>query len=372
MDKGTVEATRPMRLADLKELALVEGPCLTMTVPIRPAENTSRQDYMRLKSGAHAAEPMLAEYGLNPKQIREFLDPLSQIDGDSWSIDFGSLVVLRAPQVFRCFRVREQLQDSSIVADRFQVLPFLRVLQDQEKRFYVLALSQKHVRLLRCTNHSSDEVSLGPNVPISVEQWLNTRSPTTSPDRAAQRSSESGATAGTFNSTHDRDNMDPHIGNFFHRIDEAVSEVLRGETSPLVLAGVEYETWMYRDINSYPHLASGHVQGSPESLKGGELHKRALEVAHRAFAEPMNKALQQYEKLGGTDRVASKPAAIVKAASEGRVASLFIAEGARDADNEEDLLNTAALQTVAHGGDVWVTDPQTVPGRGTVAALLRF
>jgi hypothetical protein len=129
---------------------------------------------------------------------------------------------------------------------------------------------------------------------------------------------------------------------------------------------------MYRDINSYPHLASGNVQGSPESLKGGELHKRALEVAHRAFAEPMNKALQQYEKLGGTDRVASKPATILKAAQEGRVASLFIAEGARDAANEGDLLNTAALQTVAHGGDVWVTDPQTVPGRGTAAALLRF
>ena len=165
-------------------------------------------------------------------------------------------------------------------------------------------------------------MTLGPNVPTSVEQWLNTRSPTTSPDRTASGQSETGSTAGTFNSTHDRDNMDPHIGNFFHRIDEAVWEVLRGETSPLVLAGVEYETSMYRDINSYPHLASGHVHGSPESLKGGELHKRALEVAHRAFAEPMNKALQQYEKLGGTDRVASKPAAIVKAARRrpGRIA----------------------------------------------------
>ena len=109
----------------------------------------------------------------------------------------------------------------------------------------------------------------------------------------------------TFNSAHDRDNLDPHIGNFFHRINEAVSEVLRAETAPLVLAGVEYETSMYRDINSYPHLAEGHVHGSPESLKGGELHKRALEVAHRAFAEPMNKALQQYEKLGG--RNVSRP-----------------------------------------------------------------
>ena len=78
-----------------------------------------------------------------------------------------------------------------------------------------------------------------------------------------------------------------------------MAEVLRGETAPLVLAGVEYETAMYRELNSYPHLAEGNVHGSPESLKGGELHKRALEVAQRAFEEPMKKALQTYEKLGG-------------------------------------------------------------------------
>ena len=84
MEKGTVEAARMMQLADLKELAAVEGPCLTITVPIRPAENTSRQDYIRLKSGAQSAEPALAYHGLTPKQIREFLDPLSQIEGDSW------------------------------------------------------------------------------------------------------------------------------------------------------------------------------------------------------------------------------------------------------------------------------------------------
>jgi hypothetical protein len=372
MEKGTVDATRTMQLADLKELAFVEGPCLTITVPVRPAENTSRQDYMRLKSGAQAAETTLAERGLNPKQIREFLDPVSHIEGDSWGVDFGSLIVFRSPKAFRCFRVREQLKDSSVVSDRFQVLPLLRALQDEAKRFYVLALSQKHVRLLRCTNHSSDEVPLGTNVPTGLEQWLNTRTPTTSPDRSPSRASETGSTAGTFNSVHDRDNLDPHIGNFFHRINEAVSEVLRGETAPLVLAGVDYETSMYREINSYGHLAEGHVHGSPESLKGGELHKRAMEVAHRAFEEPMNKALQLYEKLGGSERVASKPDAVSKLAQEGRIAYLFVADGARDASTDDDLLNTAALQTVAHGGEVWVTSPEKVPGHGPVAALLRF
>jgi hypothetical protein len=369
MEKGTAETTRVMRLADLKELAFSEGPCLTMMVPIRPTENTSRQDYIRLKSGAQSAEPALAARGLNPKQIREFLEPISQIDGDSWGADFGTLVVLRDPKVFRCFRVREQLKDTAVVAERFQILPLLRALQSERNHFYILALSQKHVRLLRCTNHSADEVPLGAGVPVSVEQWLNTRSPAASPDRMATPQSE---TAGTFNSVHDRDNLDPHIGNFFHRINGAVTEVLRGDTAPLILAGVEYETSMYRELNSYPHLAEGHVHGSAESLKGGELHKRALEVAQRSFEEPMNKALQMYEKFGGSERVASKPADIARAAREARVAYMFVADGARDKSADDDSLNASVLQTVAHGGEVWVTTPEKIPGGGPAAALLRF
>jgi hypothetical protein len=38
----------------------------------------------------------------------------------------------------------------------------------------------------------------------------------------------------------------------------------------------------------------------------------------------------------------------------------------------EDLLNIAALQTFAHGGEVWVTTPERVPGQGAVAALFRY
>lgn len=385
MEKGTMEAVRSISLADLKDLASMKGPCLTITLPIQPAENTSRQDYMRIKSAAQSAEPILAARGMNPKQIREFLDPLAHINGDSWGTDFGSLVIFRSPEYFRCFQVRGELKDSATVADHFQVLPYLRAVQDEQRHFYILALSQAHVRLLRCTNHSSEEVPLGPDTPTSVEQWLNTRTPTTSPDHGAVRESGGGSTEGNFNSLQDRDKLDQHISNFFHRVDEAVFEILRNETLPLVLAGVEYEVSMYKDITRYAHLAPDHVHGAPDSLKGGELHKRALEVARRAFEIPLKKALETYERLGGSERTSRKASEIVAASATGRVAHLFIAEGSRlpgawnketmQVANEsagEDLLNIAALQTTANGGEVWVTDPKKVPGGGPVAALYRY
>jgi len=384
MEKGTIEATKNVQVADLKDLVSVQAPCLTITIPIQPAENTSRFDYQRLKSAAQSAEPILASRGLSPREIREFLDPMTQIDGDSWGSGFGSLVVFRAPELFRYFAVRTELKDAAVVADHFQVLPFLPALQNEHKHFYIMALSQHHVRLIRCTDHSSEEVPLGADTPTSVEQWLNTRTPTTSPEHGTKRFSGDGP-AGSFNGSTDMDNLDRHIRNFFKKVNEAVDEVLRNESAPVVLAGVDYEVSMWREVATYPHIAEGRVQGSPDGLRGGELHARALEIAKVAFEAPMRKALQTYEKLGGSERASKRPAEIVKGAHEARVAHLFLAEGAsyvgrwnRETmevsgdENGEDLLNVAALQTLAHGGEVWVTSPENVPGGGPAAALFRF
>jgi len=386
MDKATTEATRSMNLADLKEVAGIDGPCLTITVPIHVAESTSRQDHMRLRSAVQAAEALLTnELAMKSPEIREFLDPILQVENESLAHDYGTLAIFRSPDYFRAFQVRAALPESAVLGNRFHVLPILRHVQDEQRHFYILALSQKHVRLLRCTNHSSEEVPFGPNTPTSVEQWLNTRTPTTSPDHGTTHASDGGSTSGNFTSTQDRDNLDSHIGNFFHRIDEAVREILRGETAPLILAAVEYEVAMYRDVNGYPHLAEQHVHGAPDSLKGGELHKRALEAAEHAFEAPLRKALETYERLGGSERVSRKPGEIVKAAAEARIAHLFLAEGAtfpgrwnastlqmESDENGEDMLNFAALQTIAQGGEVWVIPPERVPDDLPIAALLRY
>jgi len=371
MEKGTMEAARAMTLVDLKEAAQVAGPCLTITVPVQPAPNNSRQDYTRLNSAIHAAQPLLAERGFDAKQVADFLDPLTQMEGESWGSEFGSLVVLRSPEYFRYFHVREELKDSITVSDHFQVLPFVRATLDEQRQFFILALSKNRVRLLRCTNHSSEKVPLGPETPTSLEQWLNTRPPTTSPDHGETQASESGSTLGGFTSTTDRDNLDPHISNFFHRVDQAVFEALRGETAPLVLAAVEYEISMYRGLNRYPHLSPEHVHGAPDSLKGGELHKRALEAAQAAFELPMRKALDLYERLGGSERVSSKIKEIAEAAASGRVAHLFISEGIGTTSNN-DTLNSAALQTIALGGEIWVTSPKNVPGGAPAVGLFRY
>jgi hypothetical protein len=67
------------------------------------------------------------------------------------------------------------------------------------------------------------------------------------------------------------------------------------------------------------------------------------------------------------------------------VAFLFLSDGASyngrfdDATMQvsndgfkEDLLNVAALRTIAYGGEVFVTVPGRIPAQGPMAAILRF
>jgi hypothetical protein len=181
------------------------------------------------------------------------------------------------------------------------------------------------------------------------------------------------------------DGADLHLANFFRVIDKAVFDILRGQRVPLVTCGVEYERSMYKDVNSYEYLMDEGVQGSPNGLRGGEMHEQALKVVQDHFAQPAKKALALWEKVGGSERAVTSFPDIVKASFAARIAHLFAAEGAQTMGvfdrstlemkvqgRHEDLVNAAALQTIAYGGDVFVVRPEEIPGGGQMAAILRF
>jgi hypothetical protein len=382
-----LEVTRSLDFDELRKLADVEGPCITVSMQLQPAPNQSRMDFQRLKSAIRQAEYKLAEGwpDLPSSTARELIESLHMLedDSDAWRGGAGSLVILRSPGVFRAFEVQHELGDMVVVGDFFHVFPMLHALQVAEQKFYVLALSKNNIRLLRCTRTDSEQVPLPQGTPVSFEEWLNTRPVRSSPD-PDEPFSGGGSTAGSFTSTTDRDKKDEHIANFFHAVNKSVTEVLRGETSPLVLCGVENERRIYAALNSYPRLNEDGVQGSPDSLKGGEMHARALEAVQDFFSQPARKALESWERLGADRALTSFPD-IVKAAFETRVAHLFARDDAQALGSfdrstmqmqvqgrQVDLVNAAALQTLAYGGDVFILSAGQVPGNAQMAAILRY
>src|SRR6267143_51502 len=77
--------------------------------------------------------------------------------------------------------------------------------------------------------------------------------------------------------------LDEFLKHFFKEIDQRIHAILGRADAPLILAGVESETALYRRVNSYPHLAEQTVSGSPDGLTPRELYNRALDIVNRMF-----------------------------------------------------------------------------------------
>jgi hypothetical protein len=380
---ATVHGTE-LSVEELKSVVTNTGLCVTVILPMRVTPVDHMKAGIRLKRALKDIHARLEQRGFRPSDRNELLQPIFDLAEtlDAEVDRGGSLVIFRAPDAFRHFFVDETLAPVAAIDDQFHVRPILPIIT-RDPRFCILALSQNHIRLLRCTDRESEEVTLPASTPKSFEEFLATRSPHSPPDANAE-----GGTA-EFTSTTDRDNRDSHLFNFYRAVNKGVVEVLNGDKLPLVLAGVEYQIPIYNKANTYSNVVDAVVKGAPESFKGGELHKRALEAMKGYWEKDVQQALDSYEKWGGSDRVSSSIKQIVAAAHDGRIAHLFVADSAEQPGSfdestqkvtvhaeagpeTEDLINAACLHTLITSGDVFVLPRNRVPHGADIAAVLRW
>jgi hypothetical protein len=78
---------------------------------------------------------------------------------------------------------------------------------------------------------------------------------------------------------------------FFHQVDQCIRRVLRGESSPLVLACVGYLALLYRSANTYPHLIGCKIPGSPDRWSMVELQKNAWRLVAPYLADASQRLL---------------------------------------------------------------------------------
>jgi hypothetical protein len=358
-------------------------------VPLSPApvNQSAKANALEWKETVRTLEPKLEAYG---SKARELLESISEWDSIAPAEERkgNSIAVFRSPDVFRATWVEEPVARRATIGPNFYIRPLLPDLT-RDRSFYILALSQKNMRLLHCTNRTSEEVPFPPGVAPSFDAWMNTAKP----DHVRDNKAGVGPTAGhqkgvMFGTTTDTEDWAEYLRHYFKQIDRGVNEVLRGKSEPLVLVGVEYEIPVYRDVNSYAHLADEVVEGAPNSLKSGEMHARALDAMLRCYEKKVDEALAEYDhKVGGG--ASNRLKDVVTAAHDGRVLTLLVSEtlettGVFDetthsvkgretgTPDDEDLVNNAAVETILHAGQVYVVPNGKMPNGAPVAAIYRF
>jgi hypothetical protein len=361
------EALEAVSFDDLRSLAAARAPCITAGIAIPDP----LQLHERIQNLIRGIERHLKDAGVNSEEEFTLVQPIRTLanaieEEHDWSI---GLILYRSPDLFRHFWLRDTIEDFVTVSQTFQIRPLLSVVS-KEQKFYVLALSQKHTRLLMYPCQSQQDLQLRRLVPQSLRAWTNTRVP----DHVLDNWSAGGPSVGkmkgvVFGTNSDRERHEEYLRHFFKEIDKGVHHILLGQTAPLILAGVEEEVAVYRHVNSYPRLIEQAVLGSPDAFEPNELHDRAMEIAREIAPPPLQKALDRLKDIFGTKLALSNIDEIVQRADEGRVADLLLGE---ESGPRADLLNLAALKTLQHRGQAFTVKKSALPPETDAVAILRY
>jgi len=390
MDILKAELAEFQTLKDLKTVLSATGPCVSVYMQLSstsPAQN-SKMNSLEWKNTLRGLNGKVGQFGEKGRELIDSLPDWQSILQLHTRPQGKSVAVFRSPEVFRATWLDRGVVSRAFVGPRFHIRPLLPDLT-RDRDFYLLALSQNDVRLLRCSTRTSEEIPFPAGTIGSFEVWMNTAKP----DHVLDNRGSVGPTAGhmkgvMFSTSSDREAKGQYLSHFFKQIDRGVNELLRGQTEPLVLAAVEYERSLYRTVSSYPHLVQESVHGAPNGLKAGEMHARALEALERCYNTEVDNRLTEWNHKVGSG-ASNRLKDVVTAAYDGRVTVLLVSDSLEQTGvfdetthtvkgretgtaNDEDLVNDAAVQTILHAGSVLVAPNAKMPNGAPAAAIYRF
>jgi hypothetical protein len=363
--------------------------CVSIYLPTHRAGKETRQGSIRLGNLLREAEQRLTAGGYRPPEIRAMLDPVQRLIRDTlfWRYQSDGLAFFLAPDFMSSYRLPVSFDELVVVTDRFHIKPLLPLLSG-DGRFFVLALSQNEVRLLQGSRYGVSDIELE-NVPSGIKEALKYDNPekqlqyhtgTSGPGKRAAIFHGHGV--GT-------DDAKDNILRYFREIDEGVYDILKHESAPLVLSGVEYLFSLYREASSYKSLLDEGIPGNPEEMGPEDLHKRAWSLVAPVFRKSEEEAVSRYRKLINSEHASNDITRIVPAAFYGKVDLLFVAVGvqqwgafdpkrdtvhlhAEAEPHDEDLLDFAAVHTLINSGTIYAVRQESIPDTTPIAAVYRY
>jgi len=376
------------RKADLRELLhQAPSPGLSIYMPTHRAGREVQQDRIRLKNLLTRAEAELKQNGASPADSTKLTAAGWVLVDDTqfWQAQRDGLALFLADKFSRRFRLPLRFPERVKVGARFYLKPLLPMLTE-EGHYYVLALSQKEARLLLGTRDGIERLELD-GVPEAVARMARVEGGSRPLTHHATTSGRGGSIVHGGGGVED-DNLED-LRRYFREIDRAVTQVLRDEHAPLVLATVESHVPVYRELSDYPNVLPQALAGNPDELSAQDLHARAWSIVRPYFARDMREASDHFHDKQGTGLTSGQIETVLQAAYQSRVEYLFVPTGeqlwgafdpaslevavhqAPQAESQ-DLLDLICEYTLKYGGKVYALNPAQMPQGSQVAAGFRY
>lgn len=362
-------------------------PCVSIFMPTHRKGREIEQDPIRFKNLLRLAETRMAEMGVKEREAEDILEPAYKLQKDTlyWKHQSDGLAVFAGKDSFHDYRLPAEFDELSVVTDRYHIKPVLPLISG-DGRFYILAFSLKSVRLLQGSKFSVGEIDLE-GLPTSLSEILDPdryqkqlQFHTGTPARGGKRDA---VFYGTGSSSPDEKDL---IFRFSAQLDKGLRELLKDESAPLVLAGVEYIYPIFREASKYPHIVEGVISGNQDDTSFEELHNKAWPLVEPIFVKGQQKAWQKYQDLSGakSNLATDKIETIVPSAVHGRIETLFVARNLhcwgsynpstdevklheREQVGGQDLLDFAAVNVYTQKGVVYVVPKEKLEGHPMIA-----
>jgi len=367
------------------------GFCVSLFLPTHRAGVDTRQDRIRLRNMIKEAQSRLLALGLRAVKARELLAPTLSLarPGGFWRSQADGLALFASSGFFQYFRLPLRFVPLVAVMERFEVSP-LTPLFTAGGRFYVLAISKNHARLLEGTPYVLREIEV-PGMPASMEEALKYD---VRESQLQLHSGAGGSRVGKEGAVFTGqgvgvDDEQPRTLEYLLQVERAVRRRLNGQQAPLLLAGVKELAARYRQVNKYVPLLEAMLPGNPEMLTFAEWPRVAWHLVAPYFDEQRRKALATYQGLAATDRRSRDLQEILFCAYQGRIQFVFLPSGVQRwgryhfeenalevhdqfQAGDQELLNVAAIETILRKGTVYMLAAEEMPEGAEISAILRF
>lgn len=294
--------------------------------------------------------------------IDDILAPAEQLllDDEFWHHQAQGLALFLAPDTHSCCLLPYDPGSVVHVHTSFILMPLVPMLMEGES-YFLLVLSKQAAQLYQGYKFEMQR--------IDIPELAGLTAPVEDVEKPTLEKSD--------------------ILQYFHEVNRTLkAEILGRANLPLLLAGVEYLLPLYREANAYPHLIAEELHGNFEHTPQNELFRQAQKKMDPWFAEERRKAFQNKADHGAAP-VTTFLQDVIRAAYEGRIAQLYVAKGQllwghytakpeepvlhkEEEPGDDCLTNQAIVQTILHGGEAYMVDPEKMPAEGEMAAVLRY
>ena len=266
--------------------------------------------------------------------------------------------------------------------------PILPLLEG-DGRFYVLALSQGGVRVLRCTRQGCKEVT-PEDMPKGIAETLRYDDPQKQLQFHTGAKGGKGKRPAMFHGQGAGfDEEKENLIRYCSDIGRSLHSLFSQDGAPVILAGVEPLASLYRQASSGLNLLDQGIDHNPDELTNEMLHQRGWELAEVYFRSSQQQSLTHYMEMAGTGMTSSDIKEIVSESRYGRVENLFVNTDTRQwgvfedetgelefherqEPGDQDLLNAASLNTLNKGGTVHALNSDSMPDGNPLCAVFRY